>query len=107
MADIKAMNAAAAYGNAANITDPGASFSATPAAQNIGPDFSEFLGKSLNDVMGNLQQAETHTVSSLTGKATLDDVALSLTNAELSVKTLLGIRDRVINAYQDIIKMPM
>jgi flagellar hook-basal body complex protein FliE len=107
MADIKAMNAAAAYNNAANMT--GSIPGLTSNTQNIGPDFGELVAKSLNDVADTSAKAEAGSTRSLIGggKTTLDEVALSLTNAELSVKTLLGIRDRVISAYQDIIKMPI
>ncbi len=105
MADIKA--AAAAYNTAANITSPGANFMNGGVAADVGPDFAEMVGKALGDVADSMGRAESHSLNSLSGKATLDDVAVSLTGAELSIKALLGIRDRVISAYQDIIKMPI
>src|SRR5580692_4954296 len=105
MTDIKA--AAAAYNTAANIARPDTNFMNGGTSTDVGPDFSEMVGKALGDVADSMGKAETHSLNSLAGKATLDDVALSLTGAELSIKALLGIRDRVISAYQDIIKMPI
>jgi len=106
MTDIKA--AAAAYNTAANITSPDDTNSMNSGAStDIGPDFGEMVGKALGDVADSMGKAEAHSLGSLSGKSTLDDVALSLTGAELSIKALLGIRDRVISAYQDIIKMPI
>ncbi len=42
-----------------------------------------------------------------TNKVDLSTLVTSVASAELSLSTLVAVRDRVINAYQDIIKMPI
>jgi flagellar hook-basal body complex protein FliE len=40
-------------------------------------------------------------------EAELTDVVTAVSNAELTLQTVVTIRDRVIQAYQDIIRMPI
>jgi flagellar hook-basal body complex protein FliE len=37
----------------------------------------------------------------------LTDVVTALARAELTLQTVTAVRDRVVQAYQDIIKMPI
>jgi flagellar hook-basal body complex protein FliE len=37
----------------------------------------------------------------------MTDVVTAVADAETALNTVVAIRDRVINAYQDIIKMPV
>jgi flagellar hook-basal body complex protein FliE len=43
----------------------------------------------------------------IAGKADLTEVVTAVTNAEITLKTVLAIRDRVIQAYQEIARMPI
>ena len=42
-----------------------------------------------------------------TGGGNLTDVVTALSRAELTLQTATAIRDRVVQAYQDIMKMPI
>jgi flagellar hook-basal body complex protein FliE len=41
------------------------------------------------------------------GKQPLHEVVLSINEAEIALQTIVAVRDKVIAAYQDIIKMPI
>ena len=41
------------------------------------------------------------------GKADLNDVVQAVTNAEVTLQTVTAVRDKVLNAYQEILRMPM
>jgi flagellar hook-basal body complex protein FliE len=41
------------------------------------------------------------------GKADLVDVVTAVSSAEASLETVMAIRDQVINAYQEIMRMPI
>jgi flagellar hook-basal body complex protein FliE len=41
------------------------------------------------------------------GKADLVDVVTSVASAETSLETVMSIRDQVISAYQEILRMPI
>ncbi len=43
----------------------------------------------------------------LVGKADLTDVVTAVSEAETALNAVVAVRDRVISAYQEIIKMPI
>ena len=49
--------------------------------------------------------ADAQTAAALTGKADLTQVATAVTQAELALQTTNAIRDKVVQAYQDIMRM--
>ena len=41
------------------------------------------------------------------GKADLTDVVTAVTNAEMTLQTVTAVRDKVVSAYQEILRMPI
>ena len=97
---IPAATAAARYGQTAD----GATFSPSPGT---GADFSALLGNALSGVVDAGHQADTQSRQALLGQANLTDVVNAVSQADLALQTTTAIRDRVVQAYQDIIKMPI
>ncbi len=79
--------------------------SAAPASAQ--PSFSDLVGGALMQAKTGAYKAEAISTQGLLGKADITDVITAVSNAELSLNTVVSIRDRMINAYQDIIKMPI
>jgi len=50
---------------------------------------------------------EAATFQALAGKAELADVVIAISNAEVALQTVVAVRDRVVQAYQEIIRMPI
>ena len=78
-------------------------------ASSEGTEQSPFA-KLLENTLGNAVNAGTtsealQTQSLTTGKVDLASLVTAVANAELSLNTIVAIRDRVIGAYNDIIKM--
>ena len=46
-------------------------------------------------------------MKAVSGTGNLTEVVTALSHAELTLQTATAIRDRVVQAYQDIIKMPI
>ena len=69
--------------------------------------FSDLLKDSLQNAVDTQYKTESIKMDSLTGKVDLADLVTAVSNAELSLNTVIAIRDKVIGAYQDIIRMPM
>ena len=46
-------------------------------------------------------------MQAISGEGNLTDVVTALSRAELALQTATAIRDRVVSAYQDIMKMPI
>ena len=93
-----------AYAAAQKVMDVGAA-PAGEVAQ--GPDFSKVLGNVMSGLEQTSKQAETQMAAHAAGKADLVDVVTSVASAETSLETVMSIRDQVISAYQEILRMPI
>lgn len=71
------------------------------------PSFGETLGNALQDAVNTQYKTEGAKVESLTGRHDLTDLVTAVSNAELTLNTVVAVRDRVIAAYQDILRMPI
>lgn len=101
-----ALNAANAYRNQLRLMQDAAN-GATPE-ETAGPSFAQMVENALGSAAENLQKSEALQTQSLTGgKVDLADLVTAVSNAELSLNTVVAVRDRIINAYNDIIKMPI
>ena len=97
--------AAAAYRAAAAITTPAAS-TMTPAAL-PGANFGDFLSGAIKDSIGTIKQGEQAATAQVQGKANLVDVVQQVNQAELTLDTVVAVRDKVVAAYQSIMNMPI
>jgi len=70
-------------------------------------DFSALLGRALEGVVNTSQQAEGQAVAAISGHGDLTHVVTAVSRAQLALQTTVAVRDRVLQAYQDIIKMPI
>ncbi|MCB2054845.1 MAG: flagellar hook-basal body complex protein FliE [Geminicoccaceae bacterium] len=69
--------------------------------------FQALLASELEAGVGALRTGEKTALDGLTGKAGVQQVVEALTAAELSLQRVTAVRDRVISAYQEIIRMPI
>lgn len=74
-------------------------------AENI--SFSDFLKDKVSDTIETLKAGEKTQAQAITGEADLADVVQAVTSAELSLQTVVAVRDRMISAYQEIMRMPI
>ena len=83
---------------------------AAPTAPATGPAQSGFADM-LTSVMGDMTQttraAETQMTSMVQGQGSLIDVVTAVSSAEASLETVMAVRDQVISAYQEIMRMPI
>jgi flagellar hook-basal body complex protein FliE len=97
-------NAVAAYANAGKISiAPG--LASRDGAQDGG--FADLLRKTAETAVDTLKQGEQASLQGVMGKADIAQVAAAVANADATLQTIVAVRDRVISAYQDIIKMPI
>jgi flagellar hook-basal body complex protein FliE len=78
---------------------------ATSSAATTG--FDALLQAELQQAVGALQQAEATSIAGVTGGASIQEVVEAVTAAELSLQKVTAVRDRVITAYQEIMRMPI
>ena len=80
---------------------------AETATETGGGGFSDVLSKTLSDAVKTTRAGEAAMSASAAGKADLVDVVTAVANAETTLETVVALRDRVISAYQDIMRMPI
>jgi len=68
-------------------------------------DFASLLTNSLGSAITTGKQAESQAVGAINGSGDLTQVVTAVSRAELALQTTVAVRDRVLQAYQDIIKM--
>jgi flagellar hook-basal body complex protein FliE len=90
-----------AYANAPK-PEIGADVQATGGAQ-----FSDMLAQTLNDAVAATSAGEQAIQMGAAGKANLVDVVTAVADAEVTLETVVAMRDRVIGAYQEIMRMPI
>lgn len=96
-------NAAAAYAAATRRT----SSPALEAPGKSGDGFADLVKQAAQTTVDSLKQGEAATLQAVAGKADLGQVVMAVSNAEATLQTAVAVRDRVIQAYLDIIRMPI
>lgn len=72
-----------------------------------GSSFAELVGKMVEDTIETGKKAEAMTAKAAVGEADLMEVVTAVSSAELTLQTVVTVRDRVLSAYQQIMRMPI
>lgn len=80
-----------------------ASKSSTAAKDGAGPTFAG----AARDFGSTLAEAETTAMQAMTNGADPHALVEALANTQLAVETAVTVRDRVVEAYQEILRMPV
>ncbi len=83
-----------------------AAYQATSAA-GAPADFGHALTNALQSLVETGQQADQQSAAAISGHGDLTQVVTAVSKAELALQTTVAIRDRVVQAYQDIMNMPI
>jgi len=68
---------------------------------------AEAFGKVASDFAATLQQGEDVAKAAMTGGADPHSLVTALAQTELAVETAVTVRDKVVEAYQEILRMPV
>ncbi len=100
--------AAAAYQSIANIGS-GAGQATGANAANIGGagSFTDFLNGAIKDGITTMKTGEHLATQQISGQANIVDVVNAVNSAELTLDTVVAVRDKVVQAYQSIMNMPI
>lgn len=86
------------YTNAQNAARPAAT-----GPTEGGNLFSQMAG----DFMATMRAGENAAIAGMTGKADAASVVEALAASEIAIQTAVSVRDRVVEAYQEILRMPV
>jgi flagellar hook-basal body complex protein FliE len=99
--------AANAYAALARMGEQTASLGRSAATTASAPDFSAVLKDVISAVSQAAQKSDVQAQAVASGKANMVDVVTAVAETETTVQTLVAVRDKVIAAYEDILKMPI
>jgi flagellar hook-basal body complex protein FliE len=85
----------------------GGAMPASPTAAPAGPGFADLLSNVMGDMTQSSRAAETQMSAMVQGQGSLIDVVTAVSSAEASLETVIAVRDQVISAYQEIMRMPI
>lgn len=102
---ITALAAAKAYANSGAMGV--GSVGSMGGGQKNGLDFGDILKSAMTDATKASKVAEHKIADQVAGKAELVDVVTAISSAEASLETVMSVRDQVISAYQEIMRMPI
>ena len=94
--DVKTSFVSQAYANAR-----------TAAAPQPKVGVAEGFAKLAGNFMGALQEHEATARAAMTGGADPHALVQALASSQLAVETVATVRDRVVEAYQEILRMPV
>jgi len=97
--------AANAYAALAKLTSPVAG--ATRPGEGGDGSFGSMLRNALGSVMDSGRNADAQTRAAASGNANIVDVVSAVAETEVAIETLVSVRDKVIAAYEEIMRMPI
>jgi flagellar hook-basal body complex protein FliE len=95
--DMKTSFVTQAYANARSAAAP------KPMADGVTDGFAKVAG----NMMSTLQEHEATARAAMTGGADPHALVQALASSQMAVETVATVRDRVVEAYQEILRMPV
>lgn len=78
-----------------------------PGAGPSAAGFGDALTKALGSVVDAGHEADAKSMQAIAGGGNLTDVVTAVSRAELALQSAVAIRDKVVQAYQDVMRMPI
>ncbi len=94
-----------AYAQAAQTANGAASPAPAPTGGASG--FASMVTDAVSALQTSVASAETQSAQAVMGRAELTDVVTAMAAAEVQLETAIAVRDQVIRAYQEIMRMPI
>src|SRR3984893_6249902 len=99
--------AANAYAALSRMMESGGAEKGAQAGGGSGPPVSALLKGAVGSVAESRKKSGAQTMARPSGKANVMDVVTAVAETDGAVSTLVSVRDRVIQSYEDIMKMPI
>lgn len=77
------------------------------AAATGGAGFGDALRRAAEQAVEVGRAADAASTAALTGQGSVTEVVLAVSRAELTLQAATAVRDRVVTAYQEIMRMPI
>lgn len=98
--------AANAYASLAKLTDPSGSAKGM-GETSAGQSFGAMVKDAVAALNKTTQNSDMQTHAAAAGKANIVDVVTAVAESEVAIDALVSVRDKMISAYEEIMKMPI
>lgn len=82
-------------------------YSRTAVGAGADTGFSAMLGHALQGVVRAGNEADAQSMKAINGGGNITEVVTAVSHAELALQSAIAIRDKVVQAYQDVMRMPI
>jgi len=72
-----------------------------------GNSFGDIMKTMANKTIGSIRAGEEASAKAVAGEASLPEVVQAITASEVTLQTVMAVRDRMVGAYQEILRMPV
>lgn len=100
---VNPVDVAQAFSKASKLGNAGMEPRTTPSQST----FVELVKEVASESIQAGKESEKATAAAVAGEADLTEVVTAISNAELTLQTVVAVRDRVLAAYQEILRMPI
>jgi flagellar hook-basal body complex protein FliE len=76
-------------------------------AETTGPSFGSLVKEAVQTAIATQKESAQVSSAAVAGKADMTDVVLAVNNAETTLQSVVAVRDKVVAAYQEIMRMPI
>ena len=84
-----------------------AAYASAGSAGGGGAGFGAALTRAMENGVQMGRSADASATQALMGQGSVSDAVLSISRAELALQTAVSLRDRVVAAYQEVMRMPI
>tara|TARA_B100000965_G_scaffold214780_1_gene179572 strand:+ start:494 stop:829 length:336 start_codon:yes stop_codon:yes gene_type:complete len=107
-ADFNIHQALNAYQQAARQTVSGSSQQSKADVQPAGQEeFGDLVRSAIMEARKIGERSEKMSIAAINDRADITQVVTAVAEAELTLQTVVNVRDKVLEAYKDIIRMPV
>ncbi len=89
------------------MTDPAAGLSKAAGEGSSGPNFGELVKEAIGSMTQASRTSDAQSQAMAAGKANIVDVVTAVAETEVAIDTLVSVRDKVVAAYEEIMRMPI
>jgi len=100
-------NIANAVGAYQNTSRNGAGPSVEARGSGQGAQFADLVKGAIQEAIKIGEQSERVSMAAINDRADINQVVTAIAEAETTLKTVVAVRDKVLDAYKEILRMPM
>ncbi|MFT4274723.1 MAG: flagellar hook-basal body complex protein FliE [Rhodopseudomonas sp.] len=97
------ISAANAYASLARLAKPAGADKGSEDA----PSFGNLVKQAMGSVLDAGRKSDAQSIAMASGKSNVMDVVTAVAETDVAVSTLVSVRDRVIQSYEEIMRMPI